>query len=264
VEVLLKSLRTRFAIFLPNCCLSPAPLCTKICWSQTSDTARAMDQDWFESVLNLEDDYYDEGFQKGVEDGSQAGRIEGRQFGLEKGFEKYLAMGQLNGKACVWVARLPSKSLTIVPEVSATAIGELDRPLAAAEELPTRETDAKARTQKTISVLPPNMRLKKHITTLYALTEPESLSTQNNEESVSDFDDRYKRAVSKAKVIQNIIGERNSNADVDAETKAGDEVSNGKEPAEGNGTVGSRGKGVKISREKAGEKHIEDFGLKGI
>lgn len=50
-------------------------------------------------------------------------------------------------------------------------------------------------------------RLQKHILTLYALVEPASLSIQNTEEAVSDFDDRLRRAEGKVKIIERIGGE---------------------------------------------------------
>ncbi|KAF2405237.1 DUF1715-domain-containing protein [Trichodelitschia bisporula] len=142
--------------------------------------------DLFDDILNLEDRYYEEGYQEGVQDGSRAGRIEGRVFGLEKAFEKFVAVGALHGQACVWAVQ----SSRVVSDSTAPASSQLE-------------------------ALPSNPRLERHITALYALSEPESLSTQNTEEAVSDFDDRYKRAISKAKVIENIIGVRRS-ANVDA------------------------------------------------
>lgn len=50
-------------------------------------------------------------------------------------------------------------------------------------------------------------RLQKHILTLYALVEPASLSIQNTEAAVSDFDDRLRRAEGKVKIIERITGE---------------------------------------------------------
>ncbi|KAF2430711.1 DUF1715-domain-containing protein [Tothia fuscella] len=210
-----------------------------------------MDEDWFDSVLNLEDEYYEEGYKQGVEDGAKAGRIEGRLFGLEKGFEKYVEMGKLNGKACVWAARMPSNPYSAEPEPESAA------------ETPTQESNVKTEESRSetktpnnaksaLASLPSNARLEKHIRTLYALTEAESLSTQNTEDSVSDFDDRFKRAVSKAKVIQNIIGERSTDGDVAGAS------SNGKEAT----TAAHKDRGIKITRATVTEKNMEDFGRK--
>jgi hypothetical protein len=55
--------------------------------------------------------------------------------------------------------------------------------------------------------LPDNPRLAKHITTMYALAETESLSTENNDEAVDDFDDRLRRAQGRFKVIERMVGE---------------------------------------------------------
>ncbi|KAH8821119.1 hypothetical protein F5884DRAFT_75058 [Xylogone sp. PMI_703] len=136
----------------------------------------------FDEVLDLEEQFYNDGYQQGLADGVKAGRIEGRTFGLEKGFEKYLESGRLHGKSLVWVNRI-SKS----------------------EE----EKNEDGTIQKT-SVLPPipeTQRLAKHVKVLYALAESDSLSTENTEEAVSDFDDRLKRAQAKVKIIERMIGE---------------------------------------------------------
>ncbi|KKY16623.1 putative essential protein yae1 [Diplodia seriata] len=161
------------------------------------------DLDPFDSVLSLEDSYYTEGHALGVADGSRAGRIEGRVFGLEKGFEKFVAMGALHGKAAVWASRLPPP--------------------------PPQEQTPEQTTTTSTNSLPPllpssggsgNPRLAKHITTLHALSEPASLSTQNDEDAVADFDDRFKRAQAKVKIVEKLVGEgqdhREANAAMDA------------------------------------------------
>jgi hypothetical protein len=76
--------------------------------------------------------------------------------------------------------------------------------------------------------LPDNPRLGKHITTLYALVETESLSTENNDEAVDDFDDRLRRAQGRFKVIERMVGEGEN-----GKQKGGD--SNGHDPGAGSG-----------------------------
>jgi len=61
-----------------------------------------------------------------------------------------------------------------------------------------------------------NARLAKHVKVLYALAESESLSTENTEDAVSDFDDRLRRAQAKAKIIERMVGEQKGTGD-DAE-----------------------------------------------
>jgi len=142
-------------------------------------------QDPLDDLWSLEERFYQEGYQLGVADGSRSGRIEGRIFGLEKGFEKFAAMGSLAGQCAVWEARM-SKQVNS-EELKEDNTNEIDVP-----------------------PLPENARLRKHFQTLSALTEVESLSTQNNEEAVTDFDDRMNRAEGKTKVIQSILGETGS------------------------------------------------------
>ncbi|KAF5005184.1 hypothetical protein FDECE_8357 [Fusarium decemcellulare] len=141
------------------------------------ETRNADPSDPFEDVLNLEERFYSEGYQQGIKDGVQAGRIEGRSFGMQKGFEKFLESGRLASKAVVWANRMP-------PKDEASASGE----------------------SCTLPSLSRNSRLEKNINTLYALVEPDTLSTENSDEAVQDFDDRIKRAQGKAKIVERMTG----------------------------------------------------------
>ena len=160
-----------------------------------------MKDDLFDSLLDLEDQYYQEGYALGVKDGTQAGLLEGRLFGLEKGFEKYAAMGILHGRSTLWAGMLPQSrpGKTSSGDVSQAAIAGNSQ---GREDLPAPSA---------LLSIQSNARLDKHIRMLYALTEPSSLSTENNEDSVSDFDDRLKRADGKIKVIETSLSESDSN-----------------------------------------------------
>jgi hypothetical protein len=160
---------------------------------------RTMESDPFDDLLSLEDRFYNEGFQLGTTDGVKAGRIEGRVFGLEKGFEKYVEMGILHGKSLVWAGRL-SNNHAPTTEVSRFPSGVNSDEAASSFN---KDSSPSA----TLPSLPSNPRLGKHIKILYALTEPVSLSTENSEDTVSDFDDRLKRAIGKAKIVEKLVGE---------------------------------------------------------
>lgn len=137
--------------------------------AHNNESNEADGADFFDSILSLEDQYYAEGYELGASDGARAGRTEGRAFGLEKGFEKFLEMGRLGGKATVWSARLDDDEVSTQP---ATIRSE---------------------------------RLKKHITRLAELTDPNTLSTSNNEEAVSDFDERLAGGQAKTRLILNSL-----------------------------------------------------------
>ena len=137
--------------------------------------------DPFDDVFHLEDRYYQEGYRAGLEDGVRAGRVEGRSFGMEKGFDKFLESGRLASRAIVWANRL-------------------SKPLAG------DEANVTSPNQCTLPALPNNARLEKNINILYALVEPDTLSTANTDEAVQDFDDRVRRAQSKAKIIERLAG----------------------------------------------------------
>jgi hypothetical protein len=156
----------------------------------------------FDDILGLEEQFYDDGYRQGLEDGVEAGRIEGRTFGLEKGFEKYVESGRLYGKSLIWANRMPSfrygSNNSTQPPMSADSSEPLNGLLLPPRKLP---------------YLLDNIRLSRHIKTLHALAESESLSTENTEEAVSDFDDRCKRAQAKSKIIERMAGENKGDSE---------------------------------------------------
>jgi hypothetical protein len=165
-----------------------------------------MGSNTFDEILSLEERFYEDGFQQGLTDGIKAGRIEGRMFGLEKGFEKYIESGRLHGKSIIWANRTYGRHLNVLKQ-------EVDRIGEASSGVPSS-------TRLTLPALPNNARLSKHVNVLYALAESESLSTENTEEAVSDFDDRFKRAHAKAKIIEKMAGEAKEDSE-DRNKKSG-------------------------------------------
>lgn len=161
----------------------------------------------FDDVLGLEEEFYQEGYQQGLADGIKAGQVEGRTFGLEKGFEKYVESGRLHGKSLVWANR--------TPQFRANASVTLDSKSAPSD---TPRYDQSSSSESNLHDLPDNPRLTKHVKVLYALAESESLSTENTEDAVSDFDDRLKRAHVKARIIERMVGE----AKVEEQASSGD------------------------------------------
>ncbi len=160
-----------------------------------------MQSDTFDEVLGLEETFYEDGFRQGYEDGVKAGRIEGRTFGLEKGFEKYAESARLYGRSIVWANRLARLK---DPRVE----GSSNQAPIHARVTEGHAADKEAEPQEpSLPALPDNQRLAKHVRVLHALSESASLSTENTEEAVTDFDDRLKRAQGKAKIIERIIGD---------------------------------------------------------
>jgi len=158
-----------------------------------------MDEDPFDSVLGLEDRFFNEGYKHGEADGKRAGHVEGRLFGLEKGFEKFVEMGRLHGRSIIWASRLPhaqKQDSQVTPVEHGPNLEEMAA---------TRKSNAAA--DRLLPCLPDNLRLERHMRTFHALVELESLSTQNAEDDVAEFDDRLKRANGKAKIIEKLIGE---------------------------------------------------------
>lgn len=167
-----------------------------------------MDDDPLDSLLDIEEDYYQEGYELGEADGAHAGYVEGKLFGIEKGYEKGLAMGKMFGKALVWKSRLRRETTLSADGAAAAAVEshfpELDLALA---EL-ARFSEAG--------------RLGNNIDQVLATTDLDNISSGNEDDSVADFDDRLKKAAAKIKIISRVIGEH--------------EKSSGAEAASGDGT----------------------------
>ncbi|AEO57065.1 hypothetical protein MYCTH_2302812 [Thermothelomyces thermophilus ATCC 42464] len=200
--------------------------------------------DPFDTLLTLEDQFYTEGYNQGMADGLVAGRTEGRQLGLERGFQKFVEAGRMQGRAIVWANRLRlgrghgrgqgahhGAVGSANPAEEAGAGGAQARDGAAGEGDRggvgrgsggggDREEEEKKNNgegtapppaaELSLPPLPDNPRLRKHVTTLYALAETESLSTENTDEAVDDFDDRLRRAQGRFKVIERMTGEGDS------------------------------------------------------
>jgi hypothetical protein len=164
-----------------------------------------MPPDTFDEILGLEEQFYDDGYRQGLKDGNKAGLVEGRTFGLEKGFEKYVESGRLYGKSLVWANRIPQAgdpaSLTVQVQHE-PASGNIFQTIDHQKPSPAR-----------LPSLPHNQRLAKHVKVLHALSELETLSTENSEEAVSDFDDRLQRAQGKAKIIERAFREASGDSD---------------------------------------------------
>lgn len=214
----------------------------------------ATQTDPFDTLLTLEDTLYTTAYTLGQSDGSHAGRIEGRVFGLEKGFEKFAALGALHARSVVWGARLPQlqpQSQVLVPSQQ-SEIQDQPQPQPPADR---KEVTGRVGEEKRLPPLPPNPRLQTNITLLHSLTDPTTFSTDNTEESVADFDDRYKRGCAKAKVIERIVNESSSSDSSSSITKSPDgSPARGTVRVAGEGGVKKKGKG----RGK-GDDSMEDF-----
>ncbi|KAK2769887.1 hypothetical protein FQN53_005820 [Emmonsiellopsis sp. PD_33] len=186
-----------------------------------------MDHDLLDSLLGLEDGFYNEGYELGVSDGARAGYSEGSVFAVEKGFEKFQEMGRLYGKAIIWAKRLPGDHGLLLPaqaESSSSTSSSSKQQAPGNKEHAGVEKAAEVKSLTTGSKLPPlpaNSRLEKHIATLLSLVDPLTLSTENSEEAVADFDDRLKKATAKAKIIEKIIGEQSETPNTSKEANGG-------------------------------------------
>ena len=146
--------------------------------------------DPFEVVLDLEQNFHQEGYDQGLADGREAGLIEGKIFGIEKGFQKAETLGKLHGRALFWKAR--------------TSPRETREP----EQRPSAPQDVNLKTLiHHIGLQPNSARLKKHLELLLSATDGTSLSYENSDAAVAEFEERITRATAKAKVISNIVGE---------------------------------------------------------
>lgn len=63
-------------------------------------------EELFDPLLNLEEQYYDEGYEEGKKDGKHAGYLEGKQFGLQTGYQRFLSIGILQARVDIWKEKL--------------------------------------------------------------------------------------------------------------------------------------------------------------
>lgn len=157
--------------------------------------------DLFDGALSLEENLYTEGYERGVADGERAGKLEGRSVGMGKGFEKFVESGRLYGRSVVWANRLAPAAPSTGPGDAGTG---------------------------GLAPLPQNARLAKNVETVHALMEPGTLSTENSDEAVQDFDDRLRRAQGKVRVVERVIGTKASKDEGKASKDEG-RVSKGEE-----------------------------------
>ena len=154
-----------------------------------------MATDPFDDLLELENNYYTEGYDAGVADSTYAGIIEGKAFGIEKGYEKALDLGMLHGRALIWQERLRPRA-----EMSTGAKGE---------NLPSNDLVSSRLVQifRKLQPLPDGGRLRRHVEGLHATSDTAHIAKDNSEEAVTEFDDRIAKSKAKAKIIANIAGE---------------------------------------------------------
>ncbi|KAJ5151823.1 hypothetical protein N7492_010118 [Penicillium capsulatum] len=178
-----------------------------------------MESNLLDSLLDLEEQFYQEGYHLGAADGADAGYTEGSVFAVEKGFEKFVEMGRLYGKALLWAQRLV-ESKTKTEESSAQPAGTVDALgldpsiCKAMPRLPAHST-----------------RLEKNLSTLLELVDPATLDMNNTEDAVNDVDERLKGAAVKAKLIQRAMGEN------DEPLGAGATVKDVSKPGDGTGSI---------------------------
>ncbi|KAJ5768838.1 hypothetical protein N7520_003397 [Penicillium odoratum] len=177
-----------------------------------------MESDLLDGLLDLEEQFYNEGYQLGVADGAEAGYTEGSVFAVEKGFEKFVEMGRLYGKALVWAQRLADAK----PNESC--------------EQPVDQSDVLSLDPSSICKAMPKIpahsaRLARNLATLLELVDPASLDMSNTEEAVNDVDERLKGAAVKAKLIQRAMGESEEPLGVQSYAK---DVS---KPGDGTGSI---------------------------
>ncbi|KAL4946206.1 hypothetical protein BDV06DRAFT_152038 [Aspergillus oleicola] len=177
-----------------------------------------MDANIFESLLDLEEDFYKEGFDLGAADGAEAGYTEGSVFAVEKGFEKFVELGKLYGKALVWAQRLAEMKQGAHETPSDT------ESLAEAKE---EKSPLNSSVCKGMASFPHSSRLARNLDILIELVDPASLPMQNTEEAVTDVDERLKGAIVKAKLIQRAFGEREDTSDIHPDAKVGQTTGDG-------------------------------------
>jgi hypothetical protein len=172
-----------------------------------------MDGDLLDGLLDLEERFYEEGYELGAKDGARAGYNEGVVFAVENSFEKFQEMGRLYGKGIIWAKRLPGGKHELL--VSGRHVASVESAVIG-DKMPCDASEDQAAGPLSGQKLPSfseNPRLEKHLSTFLSLVDPTTLPMDNTEDAVADFDERLKKASAKAKVIERIIGEQSEPVD---------------------------------------------------
>ncbi|PWY81785.1 hypothetical protein BO70DRAFT_39445 [Aspergillus heteromorphus CBS 117.55] len=200
-----------------NCVVCPARLPRRELYHPAT-IAPTMESNLLESLLDLEEEFYQEGYDLGAADGAQAGYTEGSVFAVEKGFEKFVEMGRLYGKALVWAQRLADTQPADKSDPGDQGQGSSPNSSLAS----VAQADAASLHPsicKEMSSVSSSSRLAKNLDTLLELVDPASLAMANTEEAVNDVDERMKGAAIKAKLIQRALGEREDTSDIHPDAK---------------------------------------------
>ena len=171
-----------------------------------------MASDPFDDLLDLENDYYQEGYDAGVADSTYAGMIEGKVFGVEKGYEKALELGKLHGRGLIWQVRTQAGKTGVSAEDSGSPSAHTPDSLRLGDIIRSQAQCLESG------------RLHKHIEALYTASDGSTIAKDNSDAAVTEFDDRIARAKAKGKVIANITGE---SLDPTSTTNAGIEDATG-------------------------------------
>jgi hypothetical protein len=161
-----------------------------------------MSTDPFDELLDLEDNFYKEGFDTGAADSVQAGLVEGKLFGIEKGYEKAIEIGRARGRALVWLQRM---------SIDGTSTENHERK----SRIVNNVAKGQGLDRAMVANLPPlagNARLKKHLDLLLSLTDPDTIPKDNSDVSVSEMDERITKIRARVKMISALIGESVSSA----------------------------------------------------
>ena len=178
--------------------------------------------DLFDSLLDVEEGLYEEGYDLGVADGVEAGYVEGSVFAVEKGFENFLEIGRLYGKALVWAQRMPGPNNHPDPiQQRSSGIHEHqhqhhNNDNDHSENLINQKDEISLGPSacNDMSHLPRSSRLAKNLSSLLELVDPASLVMQNTEDALTDAEERRRGALVKAKLIQRVLGEREGISDI--------------------------------------------------
>ncbi|KAI1187266.1 DUF1715-domain-containing protein [Nemania serpens] len=179
----------------------------------------------FDELLNLEEEYFKEGYEEGLRDGAEAGRVEGYAVGLRKGFDKFVEAGRLQGKAVVWANRIPKYQLRRQQQQEQGQQLQQADGILGPREIGSQRTepaegedyDESGKGESVVAAtrlrpIQSNARLERNLEMLYGLVEPGTLSTENDDESVNDFDSRMKGAHGKLRMVERAVGEGTTGA----------------------------------------------------
>ncbi|ODV85502.1 hypothetical protein CANARDRAFT_23035 [[Candida] arabinofermentans NRRL YB-2248] len=157
----------------------------------------------FDSVLNLEDQYYNEGFNEGQLEGSMKQFHEGKELGIQTGYQRLLIIGQLRTLVNYWIEKIDRliESNTMGTESSSSDLSV--SVVSVSVKKPKRDNHKVKKTLDGLKML------------LDSLYDNDKINLTNSDEDVQTYETILKKARAKVRSLSTVLGDEELYASIE-------------------------------------------------